>query len=619
MPAERPSPQPLSDLQRHQLAAAERALRAGDLAESIRLAQDVTAQAPDAADAWHLWAVALAKSGKPEAACVPFRRAQELAPDNAHLLANFATALRRLDRLDAAAELWHRALERVPAFGQAWLDLGLTELDRGRLDEAHAALQQAVTLMPTSATAWHGLASTLDAQDRVADAEQALRKALACGQQRPARLLLHLGHILRRQARLEEALACYDEARRSGPETPELLDAQAGVLLDSGRIDAAIAMARRLTATHPRYAPGQRTLASILWEYGEPAGQTEDPLARLVQAVAAHPDDGELRLTYARLLRQTGRGDAALEQVAELRRRGDHPVLQRFAADTLEALGRSADAAPIYDELYRKRGAHDPDFINTYTRHLLKTGQWQAAAARAQDVIARDPYNQEALGFLATAWRLLGDAREFWLCDYDRLITLVDIDVPEGYADLRQFLHALEATLLELHRASRAPVQQTLRQGTQTPGNLFGRPEPAIQAVEHGILSAARRWTRSLPTDDRHPFLGRGARDLRVRGAWSVKLVSTGFHVNHVHPFGWISSAFYVFLPPIMQGSGADAGAIQFGQPPTELGLELPARRVLHPRPGSLALFPSYMWHGTVPFRDDAVRLTVACDMIPVA
>jgi hypothetical protein len=29
-------------------------------------------------------------------------------------------------------------------------------------------------------------------------------------------------------------------------------------------------------------------------------------------------------------------------------------------------------------------------------------------------------------------------------------------------------------------------------------------------------------------------------------------------------------------------------------------------------------LFPSYMWHGTIPFRDAALRTTIAFDAVPV-
>jgi len=31
-----------------------------------------------------------------------------------------------------------------------------------------------------------------------------------------------------------------------------------------------------------------------------------------------------------------------------------------------------------------------------------------------------------------------------------------------------------------------------------------------------------------------------------------------------------------------------------------------------------LVLFPSYTWHGTVPFHDKAARTTIAFDVVPV-
>ena len=45
-----------------------------------------------------------------------------------------------------------------------------------------------------------------------------------------------------------------------------------------------------------------------------------------------------------------------------------------------------------------------------------------------------------------------------------------------------------------------------------------------------------------------------------------------------------------------------------------ELGLDLPPIRLIEPKPGRLVLFPSTMWHGTVPFAAGE-RLTVAFDV----
>lgn len=80
-----------------------------------------------------------------------------------------------------------------------------------------------------------------------------------------------------------------------------------------------------------------------------------------------------------------------------------------------------------------------------------------------------------------------------------------------------------------------------------------------------------------------------------------------------------MSSAFYVSLPAAVRDGPehAHAGWIQFGQPLEELGLDLSPRRTIRPLPGYLALFPSYMWHGTVPFTDAKPRVTIASDMQP--
>ena len=40
-------------------------------------------------------------------------------------------------------------------------------------------------------------------------------------------------------------------------------------------------------------------------------------------------------------------------------------------------------------------------------------------------------------------------------------------------------------------------------------------------------------------------------------------------------------------------------------------------RRVVEPEPGRLVLFPSYMWHGTIPF-GSGDRLTAAFDYQPL-
>ncbi|MFX8381746.1 putative 2OG-Fe(II) oxygenase [Acinetobacter baumannii] len=43
----------------------------------------------------------------------------------------------------------------------------------------------------------------------------------------------------------------------------------------------------------------------------------------------------------------------------------------------------------------------------------------------------------------------------------------------------------------------------------------------------------------------------------------------------------------------------------------------LEAEHYVKPERGMLVLFPSYMWHGTVPFEGDDRRMTIALDVVP--
>jgi hypothetical protein len=70
-------------------------------------------------------------------------------------------------------------------------------------------------------------------------------------------------------------------------------------------------------------------------------------------------------------------------------------------------------------------------------------------------------------------------------------------------------------------------------------------------------------------------------------------------------------------LPDAVAGEEQKQGWIKFGEPSFEAGLKDPVRRAIQPKPGRLVLFPSYMWHGTVPFRDARARTTIAFDAVP--
>jgi len=598
------------------LMEAMQLLQRGDWTTALARVTALVSEAPNSADAQQLFAMCLAEAGRASEAEAAFERALDLGRGHPLILLNYGAFLRRMGRYDAALVPLQRATVQAPKHANAWRELGSTALALGRNQQAIAALEQACKLDPDAVATWHTLGRACLSAGDLARAQDALSEAL---KRKPesAPILASLGAVKRKLGQVEQAMTAYQQARAAGLDTPELEDAQIGLLVDQGLVRQALTRARALVTEHPEFASGYTTLAHLLWEYGAALEPECDPLQELAARIAGAVQLPRVRLAYARILLSAQRAEAALTHIRALRALADQPVFAALEADTLAQLGDTAAADRLYASVVEQ--VREPALLNSYARHLLRLGRWQEAAERAQQATSLDPDNQQAWAYLGTAWRLLGDPREAWLCDYQQLVTQVSIAIPEGYQSLSEFLVQLRAALLPMHHARSAPLEQSVRGGSQTPGVLLGATNAAIGALRAALQASTRSWLGSLRSDAKHPFLRRLSADAQFVGSWSVLLQRAGKHSNHVHQEGWISSAFYVDLPPsVVESHEPDfAGCLQFGQPPVELGLDLSPRHMVRPKLGTLALFPSYFWHGTVPFEDTHPRLTVAFDAQP--
>jgi hypothetical protein len=233
----------------------------------------------------------------------------------------------------------------------------------------------------------------------------------------------------------------------------------------------------------------------------------------------------------------------------------------------------------------------------------------------AAKALALDCYNQLALAMQGTCWRLMGDGRDGVLNGYDDLVQVFDLKAPDGYRDIETFNADLGRALEELHPATREYLGQSLRGGTQTSNDLFAARHPLVERLRGRIEDAIGQYISRMRAAPDHPLIARRARGYAFSGSWSSRLRSGGFHINHLHPGGWISSCYYVDVPAVVRDDQHRQGWIKFGQPSFDVGLE--PERAIKPVPGRLVLFPSYMWHGTIPFQDDGARATIAFDVVP--
>jgi len=263
-------------------------------------------------------------------------------------------------------------------------------------------------------------------------------------------------------------------------------------------------------------------------------------------------------------------------------------------------------------------------FEQDVARQLVKLNIIESRYGKAQSTLdqlmKQFPDCQLNWAYQSLIWRLTNDERHDWLMNYDEFIKIYKLETPKGYKSLNDFLISLKAVLNDLHRKKNAPLNQTLRNGTQTAARLFYNDSKEIVLLKSGLMTIVQKYINGLPDDLNHPFLSRKSSRFEFSGSWSVKLRGEGFHVNHVHPDGWLSSSFYVSIPTSMQkDSDGFQGQLKFGESPLLLGEREVIAKIIKPEPGLVVLFPSYFWHGTFPILagEDGCRMTSPFDIIP--
>jgi tetratricopeptide (TPR) repeat protein len=444
-----------------------------------------------------------------------------------------------------------------------------------------ARARRAVALDPRDRVSWHNLAAAEGDLGNAREAERAAQRALELGI--PA------------------------------PETRLVL---ARALQDLNRLDEAERMFEEALALRPTYVEAHRDLAQLRWMR---TGQVHAALKSLDAALLHAPDQVRLHGVRSVALEFLGDNVGALASAeAGLERAPQDLQLLRQASHLcaqMEQAERAVDLASL-------AAALAPEALPvqlTLCEALLAAGELRQAEALAERIRAIDPLDQHAIALRATVWRLHGDLRYETLYDYRQLVGTEILEAPKGWSNLSNFLDELASDLAGLHRYRTHPFQQSVRGGGQLPLNAREMSRPSVRALFASFHDAVQRYLARLGSGG-DPFRSRNTGQFSVAGAWSVRLLSGGYHTDHVHQRGWLSSAFYVALPPVIRAEDDKrAGWFRLGRPGIATTPRLDADHYIAPQPGKLLLFPSYMWHGVEPFESEKPRLTVAFDALPQA
>lgn len=350
-----------------------------------------------------------------------------------------------------------------------------------------------------------------------------------------------------------------------------------------------------------------KTLAGTYWMQG-----ARDEFEQLL-----HSAPYELILTVIDLIRESGNHGEALARWEGM----DGALQETPDALALKALiQREQGDGPGALEAALAAHAKVPDnpgITDMLIAAHLMCGEAGRALAHARRMRELQPLAQHWIAHEAQALALLGEPYAEELLNVEKLIRAYELPVPQGYGSIDVFNADFVAALERHRKYITHPLDQSLRNGAQTVRDLTAIDEPAIKAYVAALDAPIREYLAGIGRDTSHPLTARNKGGYRFNGMWSVALAGEGYHVNHVHPEGWVSSAYYAAVPDETLSGESRAGWIKFGEPPFATIPPSSPLKWVQPKAGLLVLFPSYMWHGTEPISKAALRVTAPFDLLP--
>ncbi len=503
----------------------------------------------------------------------------------------------------------------APKFFDAWKNIGLLYLDNQQISKAKAAFEKALTLKNNDVSVITSLANCYKEENNFIEAIKRYKNALAINPSY-VNALHNLGVAYKLAEQLDHALTCFKQAQKLAPHLSDIDYNFANTLFEQQNYAEAEKLYWSALGKSPASIEIHETLNEFYWQLNQ-----KDYFGRSYKlAIERMPTNMSLRHAYI---------DSLIS--ASLFEQAQHVLTQALlVARTPQLLALQGRIAANYNQNSQSIDAFEQSLKQVYdvevALNLIKILIMAEDYTKALTYIAQAeliaPLHQLLIAYKGLCWQILGDERYEWLIDYQRYIGAYDIPVPAQYHDRQEFLADLQQVLLEMHTTDHEPLKQTLKHGTQTPGRLFYKPIPQIIALKQSFEIMTREFVSTLPDDDSHPLLSRKAQYFDFSGSWSVKLKPSGFHINHVHPQGWLSSCFYINVPDFSKHEqpSEHAGSIKFGESSMGLGDKEKIGRIIAPSSGKVAIFPSYAWHGTFPFNGDAqdFRLTSPCDIVPL-
>ena len=186
----------------------------------------------------------------------------------------------------------------------------------------------------------------------------------------------------------------------------------------------------------------------------------------------------------------------------------------------------------------------------------------------------------------------------------------------QNITDNNELSYDLISSILEFHKSGESDPksQPLLSNGKQSSGNIFLNQREDIQLLKKILENKVENYLKEFSTSNEGLIIN-WPKNFKIYG-WLVSISSGGKLSPHIHKEGWLSGSLYFKMPSKKtKNEGNIVFSLDGANYPTD-GKKFDKKSV-DVNKGDLVLFPSSLFHHTIPFKSNEERVTFAFDIIP--
>ncbi len=471
------------------------------------------------------------------------------------------------NNFSVAEKLYKEILDKQSDHYESVFYLGTLSMQENKFDNAKSWYEKAIKIKPNLPNAHNNLGIIFQRLGNFEKAKNCYEKAIKVDQNYPD-AHNNYGVLLQNLGDMKSAITSFEKAVQINSNYISAYNNLANVFNEIGDYKKAIDCCNKAIKINPNYSSAYNNLGNAFKKLKD----HKNAIISYSKAVKINPNYLSAYNNLGKIFRDLGKPNEAkkyFEKINTSSARGEYLECIYFS-DSLNA----------YEKILKKLVTEDP--LN------LRVATIASYVSKKENITNIYPFCKNPLDFIFTK------------------------NIKNELSPSNEFL---ENFLKKMHKINSVwePNSYTTKGGFQTMGNLFGSNDLEILKLKEIIEKQILQY-RETYKDSQDFFIKKWPIKRKFRG-WHVKLLKQGHQKSHIHPEGWLSGVFYLQVPKVLN---KNEGAIEF----TLYGYDYPNHKNLpnyihKPKIFDLVLFPSSLFHRTIPFNSKEDRQSIAFDLVP--